>query len=315
VPTKWEVERAVLKSKLDPQPKLIMLVLNTWAEEKTAEIPPKHTPSLEKLAAATGLSKSTVAEWLNVLDAAGWIFRDRPTKAESLGAGRRTRYRLAIGDLDASPRPAARASRKGKHGQAPKASSPRSSTVRTADSPQGGQTHPNEGPHGGQSTVRTADIDGPHGGHNIEPPTGVLNPTDNRFQPPPSGAAPDGAAGNGALFDVDEPAPATEPGANTLLADWIKHCAAHNITLNPQIKARFGKAIKDLLDAHTEPETIQRALIRMRERGKASRPAMLHEFVVDVQNPVSAGSGARAAPATAVSSTTDLSKWKKGPRS
>lgn len=309
MPTKWEVERAVLKSKLDPQPKLIMLVLNTWAEEKTAEIPAQYTPSLEKVAAATGLSKSTVAEWLTVLDEADWLFRERPTAKESLGAGRRTRYRLGIGDLESSPRPAVRASRKGKHGQAAKEKTT-VTTVRTADSPLGGQTPSTHSPHGGQSTVRTADLHGPHGGHNIEPPTGVLDPTDNRVHPPSGSAAAAPPPPADALFDVETPPPSPLNGGQ-INRGWIDQCTAAGVKLASNVKARWGKAISNALGEGFNADQIQDALARMLAKGMTGNPAQLNSFLSESgYRPL-----ARAAPAMAVSAPADLKKWKKGPSS
>jgi hypothetical protein len=150
-----------------------------------------------------------------------------------------------------------------------------------------------------------ADSDSPRGGHK--------NSSSYQAHLPPTGAAPDGAASE-ALFDLDpDTTPVDEEAlistlTGELVGDWVKHCAAHEIELNGQIKARFGKAIKQLLTDKTKPEVIQSALIRMREKGNASRPSLLHEFVVDVQNP----RGSPASGNRSVSTASSLTKWKKG---
>jgi DNA-binding Lrp family transcriptional regulator len=302
VPSKWDIDTAIQASHMAPNARLIMFVFISAADPETAAIPERFTPSLEDIASRTGLSKSTVAEWLTVLEDSGWIKRDRPSIAESLGSGRRTCYVLAIGDMEGSPKP--QRVRKTRTQVAESTDTATHSGVRVADSPRGGQSEAVEGPRGGQSGVRVADSDSPRGGHKSSP--------SHQAHLPPTGAAPDGAAD--ALFELDpeQQAAADEAEIKTLtgslVGDWVKHCAAHNIKLNEQVKARFGQAIRKLLDEHIDPETIRAALIRMRERGKASRPAMLHEFVVDVQNPAAS----RTTPALAVSSSSDFKKWQKG---
>lgn len=307
MPSKWEVNDAIQASRMAPNARLVMFVLISPADPETAEIPDRFTPSLDDIVHRTGLSKSAVAEWLTVLEESGWIKRDRPTTAESLGSGRRTRYRLAIGDMEGTPKPQ-------------RVRKPRTITqgndystdsgVRVADSPRGGQSTEAEGPRGGQSGVREADSDSPRGGHKSS--------SSYQAHLPPTGAAPDGAADG--LFDLDpeQQAAVDEAAIKTLtgrlVGDWAKHCSAHDIKLNDQIKSRFGEAIKKLLADKTDPAVVQSALIRMRERGKASRPSLLHEFVVEVQNPE-----ARAArsphDSRSVSPAEEITDWlKKGPR-
>ena len=87
--------------------------------------------------------------------------------------------------------------------------------------------------------------------------------------------------------------------------------AAHDIDLNQQIKQRFGAAIKKLLLDETDPDLIRSALILMREKGKASRAAMLHEFVIDVQNQRSIKPAHAAAGKGRVSTKASIKKWKK----
>jgi DNA-binding MarR family transcriptional regulator len=97
------VSRAVRASRTLTAPqKLVMLVLLDVAEVGTAEIPSHRTPSLTVLTVETGLSRSTVAKALNVLEAAGWVLRDRPSDADALGRYMRTRYRLQVPTVDPS---------------------------------------------------------------------------------------------------------------------------------------------------------------------------------------------------------------------
>lgn len=303
MPSKWEVNDAIQASHMAPNARLVMFVFISAADIETAEIPERFTPSLEDIVRRSGLSKSAVAEWLTVLEESGWIKRDRPSIAESLGSGRRTRYQLAIGDMEGTPKPQ-RVRKSGTKATQGDANST-GSGVRVADSPRGGQSSPSEGPRGGQSGVRVADSDSPRGGHK----------SSSTYQAhlPPTGAAPDGAASE-ALFDLDPEQQAAADAAaistltGTLVGDWVKHCAAHKIELNGQVKGRFGDAIKKLLTGGTDPEVIRSALILMREQGKASRAALLHEFVVDVQNP----RGTPSASNRAVSPASSLTKWKKG---
>lgn len=306
MPSKWEVNDAIQASHMAPNARLVMFVLISAADIETAEIPERFTPSLDDIVRRTGLSKSAVAEWLTVLEESGWIKRDRPTTAESLGAGRRTRYQLAIGDMERTPKPQRARKTGAKVTQSDTSST--ESGVRVADSPRGGQSTAPEGPRGGQSGVRVADSDSPRGGHK----------SSSTYQAylPPTGAAPDGAASE-TLFELDPEQQAAADAAaigtltGSLVGEWVKHCAAHGIELNSQIKGRFGDAIKKLLTGGTDPEVIRSALILMREQGKASRAALLHEFVVDVQNP----RGSPRSGNLAVSSASGLTKWKKGTRS
>lgn len=98
--TRWEVEKAVCWSNLEPPARLIMLALLTKSGNETAVVKPEHAPSLTTLAAMTGLSRSTVADWLNALEDAGWIKRHRPAK----GGRSRTTYTLLIGSPTAKRR-------------------------------------------------------------------------------------------------------------------------------------------------------------------------------------------------------------------
>jgi DNA-binding transcriptional ArsR family regulator len=80
---RWEVERAIIRSGLPSQARLVALVLLTRTDAATAAIPAQFSPSLAALAADTGLDKSTIKRHLNVLEAGGWVTRIRDPRAQS----------------------------------------------------------------------------------------------------------------------------------------------------------------------------------------------------------------------------------------
>lgn len=96
MPSKWEVNKAVRASELASPSKLIMLVLSDISDAGTAEVPERYTPSLTVLSRETGLGRSTVAEHLNALEAAGWVERVRPDVTAARLLGERTGYKLLI---------------------------------------------------------------------------------------------------------------------------------------------------------------------------------------------------------------------------
>jgi hypothetical protein len=93
---RWTVERAVRESALDPPGRQLILTLLTWADHDTAMIPAAYTPSLTTLAKATGLSRSTVKTWLNLLEVVGWVARWRPDPQAAHRVKARTRYALRV---------------------------------------------------------------------------------------------------------------------------------------------------------------------------------------------------------------------------
>lgn len=110
MPTKWDVERAVMRDtrgKADrawileipalPAPaRLIMLTLLSRADADTAIVPEGFTPSLTELAALTGLDRSTVRRQLNRIEEDGWAVRNRPDVADARTNGAKTQYELCI---------------------------------------------------------------------------------------------------------------------------------------------------------------------------------------------------------------------------
>ncbi|SCL70570.1 hypothetical protein GA0070606_5441 [Micromonospora citrea] len=106
---RWTVERAVRHElcTLDPPGRQLVLTLLTWADAATAVIPEKFTPSLTDLQKATGLARSSVAKWLNLLEGkdgedgeerpeSKWVWRERPTVADARRKKARTVYRLGV---------------------------------------------------------------------------------------------------------------------------------------------------------------------------------------------------------------------------
>lgn len=261
-----------------PNARLIMFVLISAADPDTAAIPDRFTPSLEEIAGRSGLSKSAVAEWLTVLEDSGWVKRDRPSTAESFVGGRRTRYQLAIGDQLGSPKP--KRERKRRPANTKGADTTTKPTVRTADSPHGGRSKQHEGPRGGQSAVRAADSHGPHGGHKRSP--------SQQAHLPPSGGSAD-APPPDTLFDIEDdhktkPAPVDDtPKTNVLLADWIDFLKTKNIKLTDRVKGHYSKVIDQVIDQGFTERIIKQALTRMFDRDQHGSPALLENFIVDVQ--------------------------------
>lgn len=95
MPNRFDVERAVLDSDLPKLARLLALVLLTHADNETAEIPARFTPSLSTLARESGVDRSTVQRVLTRMESAGWLTRTRPPVEQSR-KGVRTRYRLAV---------------------------------------------------------------------------------------------------------------------------------------------------------------------------------------------------------------------------
>ncbi|HEX2143004.1 MAG TPA: helix-turn-helix domain-containing protein [Glycomyces sp.] len=100
---KWEVLAAVWASKMPSPGKVIMARLVDKADAETAIVDQRWTPSQTELASDCSISKSTVIEYLDRLERAGWAKRDRPATADALARGERTSYRLAIGDDELPP--------------------------------------------------------------------------------------------------------------------------------------------------------------------------------------------------------------------
>jgi biotin operon repressor len=94
--TTFDVQRAVMASKLPAPARLVMHTLCATVDFTTLTTPAEYAPSLTKLAEMTGLVRSTVAKELNRLEADGWVVRERPTVAAALAKQARTCYRVTI---------------------------------------------------------------------------------------------------------------------------------------------------------------------------------------------------------------------------
>ncbi|WP_147374979.1 hypothetical protein [Micromonospora endophytica] len=92
---------------LDPPGRQLVLTLLTWSDAATAVIPEQFTPSLTDLQKATGLARSSIAKWLNLLEGkdgeggeerleSKWVWRERPTVADARRKKARTVYRMGV---------------------------------------------------------------------------------------------------------------------------------------------------------------------------------------------------------------------------
>lgn len=159
-----------------------------------------------------------------------------------------------------------------------------------------------------------ADINGGRSGTNMyqvimtpaeSAPPKPVNPADPAPLPrqnlphPPAESAPRTVlepSGEPSISSSDAEA---SPNAGLIIKGFIDWLAARPdpICLTPSVIARYGKAIKALLQARYDVDTIKRALVLQTERGKAGWPSMLDSFCVEVQNrPVSAPPAAARQP-------------------
>lgn len=93
--SRFDIERAVLASDLPKLERLLMFVLLAHADNESAAIKPRFSPSLTDLAKESGMGRNTVQAILRKLDTKGWVSRQRPP-AEKSRKGAQTRYWLAI---------------------------------------------------------------------------------------------------------------------------------------------------------------------------------------------------------------------------
>lgn len=315
--TRWDVERAVLHSQLDPPARLLVLALLTKANNDTAVIPPEHSPSLTTIQGMTGLSRSAVAEWLDALEIAGWVKRIRPSRPNR---GDRTQYALTVGESVAQKRP--RPSRK--RATAVGASEGSTEVVRTTDhqtpeNDQFGSPHHGLGegvpsPHHGLALVRQADHPSPHHG----PATTKSSPTESStHQHPPSvveAATPDG------LFQLPDPPPPDSnekpvDNAGTILAAFLDYCTEHGVKIPKQIRGQYAKRIKEALDDEFTARQVKQALAAMFDERVTSRPSLLPNKLVELQTGPERPRRYRPAAVTALPSEEDLVREWKGLRS
>lgn len=94
--TRFDIERAVLASRLPPICRHLVHVLCVKIDAQTGTILSIYQPSLTDLARETGWSRRTVIRKLALLEKQGWIIRDRPPRELARAKHLRTRYTLLI---------------------------------------------------------------------------------------------------------------------------------------------------------------------------------------------------------------------------
>jgi hypothetical protein len=97
---KWRIQDELRKAPMKAPVKTLVWDLLSRIDPKTGVIPAQFTPSLTELEGSTCLGRSTVTTYMRALDATGWVVRERPSVADSLGHGQRTQYRLDVGSFD-----------------------------------------------------------------------------------------------------------------------------------------------------------------------------------------------------------------------
>ena len=162
-----ELQHAILNSDLPAPARHLLLSLAVKADWETGVIPTEHTPALSTLVAMTGLSKSTIAEWLDALETAGWVKRDRPPKTSGIT---RTGYALLIGapSVVKPTRASRRPTTPGRPPGGPPAGDARTDEMSVLGGPPGGPVRQADAlscPPGGTNPVRLADSSSPRGGH------------------------------------------------------------------------------------------------------------------------------------------------------
>ncbi len=89
-------ERAIRRSGLPAPARHVALTIATWADISSGVIPERFQPSISTIAEATGLSTASVKRHLGVLEAEGWLVRDRPEISRARREHARTKYELAL---------------------------------------------------------------------------------------------------------------------------------------------------------------------------------------------------------------------------
>lgn len=128
------------------------------------------------------------------------------------------------------------------------------------------------------------------GGEAQTPQNSTVNPADpalNPADPAPGTVLEPSVEPSFSFSDAD----ASGPTAQTVIKgfiDWLSE-RPKPVKLTPSVIARYGKAVKVLLQAGHDDLTIKRAMVAMTERGKVGWPSMLDSFVVEVQNQRTSG--------------------------
>lgn len=95
--SRFDVERALLRSELPPGCRHLVHVLCTYVDAEAGVILSKFQPSITQLARDTGRNRRTIIRYLAVLERWEWITRKRPTKADQRKKHARTQYTVRIG--------------------------------------------------------------------------------------------------------------------------------------------------------------------------------------------------------------------------
>lgn len=86
------------------------------------------------------------------------------------------------------------------------------------------------------------------------------------------------------LFVVAESDIATpDPNAGQLTREWIDYCTANGVKLTTTPIKRYGRSIKSALGQGFTPDEIKRALGQMFRDRVASRPALVEQYLIRVQ--------------------------------
>lgn len=273
--TRWEVEKAVLYSQLEPSARLLMLALLAKADNDSAAIPPEHTPSLTTIQEMTGLARSAVAEWLTALEQAGWIIRTKPPKRSKAD---RTQYALNRGEATAvrpkrkrsSPPSGPPAVRKADHSKP---------DLSESSSPPSGLLNDASSPPSGTAVVRPADPSSPPSG----PASTKSSPTGNSSTKEPP------------LVDLVGD-PGTAETTQTILASFIDYCATQQVKIPSRLKGHYAREIKTALDDKIQPLVVRKALYSMFVDQVIDHPSYLPNRIVAVQTGPERRNTARASP-------------------
>lgn len=136
--TRWEVEAAVGASGIAPIGRFLLLSLLTKTTAGTAVIPPKHAPSYTDLESLTGLSRSTLIEWMKALTDGGWV------KRVAFEGESKEGFALSMGDPGVAPAPRPRGGRPSSAARipAPRAEMDTDAPYRLAVHPEGATVPP-----------------------------------------------------------------------------------------------------------------------------------------------------------------------------
>jgi hypothetical protein len=99
LPTRYDVEWAIERSELPAAARDMLYLLARRMEQGSTLIPGQHSPSLSKIAKASGWSRRHVLRALNYLEDLGLITRHRPTPHNARVYHQRTNYTVHLDKL------------------------------------------------------------------------------------------------------------------------------------------------------------------------------------------------------------------------